>query len=112
MNSYDGRRFHSVSNTDGGDVSAETVFHYHQRGDVVWATYAGGSVVQGTLVGTVDDRGGLDLRYAHVRADGRLMTGECVSTPEVLADGRLRLHERWRWTSGGTGEGQSVIEEF
>ena len=39
------------------------------------------------------------------------MTGRCASTPEVLADGRLRLHERWQWTCGGEEEGESTVEE-
>lgn len=109
---YDGRRFRSASNSPGGDVSGETVFHYRQQGDVVWATYAGGAVTLGTLIATVAPDGGLSMRYAHVRPDGALVTGTCTSTPEVLPDGRLRLHERWQWTGGATGAGTSVVEEL
>jgi len=109
--SYDGRQFRSVPNTANGDVSDATRFEYRQRGDVVWATYEGGGVRLGTLVASVGDDGSLDMRYAHVNASGELMTGECRSTPEVLSDGRLRLHERWRWTSGDGSAGTSVIEE-
>jgi len=39
------------------------------------------------------------------------MTGICTSTPEILPDGKIRLHEKWRWTSGDLSEGESVIEE-
>jgi hypothetical protein len=53
----------------------------------------------------------LDARYQHVNTSGELMTGQCKSTPEVLPDGRLRLHESWRWTSGDMSEGRSVVEE-
>jgi hypothetical protein len=31
---------------------------------------------------------------------------------EVLPDDRVRLHERWRWTSGDCSSGQSVVEEL
>lgn len=51
------------------------------------------------------------MRYQHVNAEGELMTGICRSTPEVLADGRIRLHEKWRWTSGDLSSGESIIEE-
>lgn len=108
---YDGRQFVGVANTENGEVSGQTVFHYRQRGDVVWATYEGGGVRLGTLVAAVDGLGRLDMRYAHVNSSGELMTGECRSTPELLADGRLRIHERWRWTSGDESEGESVVEE-
>ena len=109
---YDGRRFRSVENSETGEAGPETVFSYGQSGDVVSATYGGGDVRLGTLVATVDSGGNLDARYGHVNTSGELMTGECRTTPEVLPDGRLRLHEEWRWTSGDRSSGTSVVEEI
>ena len=109
---YDGRRFRTVANTANGEVGAETVFEYRQEGEVVWATYHGGGVARGTLVAIVANDGRLDMRYAHVNDAGDLMTGVCVSTPETLPDGRLRLHEVWRWTSGNGSSGTSMLEEI
>ena len=109
---YDGRRFRSVENSETGEVGPETVFSYGQSGNVVSATYGGGDVQFGTLVATVDSEGNLDARYGHVNTSGELMTGECRTTPEVLPDGRLRLHEEWRWTSGNRSSGTSVVEEI
>jgi hypothetical protein len=40
------------------------------------------------------------------------MTGRCVSTPEILNDGRLRLHEKWHWTCSDFSEGESIVEEI
>ena len=108
---YDGRCFRPVQNAANGEVSGDTLFRYHQRGAVVWATYAGGGIEQGTLVATVAADGALDMRYAHVSDAGTLMTGTCCSTPEHLPDGRLRLHESWQWTSGDRSAGRSVLEE-
>jgi hypothetical protein len=109
---YDGRRFRSVENSETGEVGPETVFSYSQDGDVVSATYGGGGVRSGVLIATADGEGNLDARYAHVNASGGLMTGECRTTPERLADGRLRLHEEWRWTSGDGSSGRSLVEEI
>jgi len=109
---YHNRRFRAVETDPNGEVSSNTVFHYRQQGSVVWGTYEGGGIQLGTLTATVNDAGDLDMRYAHVNADGALMTGECQSRPEVLPDGRLRLHERWQWTSGDGSSGESVIEEI
>ena len=108
---YDGRRFRPVASS-GGEVGPETVFDYRQREALVWATYEGGAVRFGTLVGTADADGRLDARYGHVNRSGELMTGECRTTPERLPDGRLRLHEEWRWTSGDRSSGTSVVEEI
>ncbi len=111
MIDYEGRLFRSVANSGGGDVGDETTFHYHQRDDAVWATYSGGAVRFGTLLAKADAGGNLDMRYQHVCADGTFKMGQCQSRPEHLADGRLRLHERWQWTGGAEGQGESTIEE-
>lgn len=109
---YDNRKFRSVANSAGGDVGAETVFHYHHDGEWVWADYSGGEIVYGTLIAKCGQDGTLDMRYQHLNHHGELMTGECISTPESLADGRIRLYEKWRWTSGDLSTGESAIEEI
>ena len=109
---YDQKRFRSVSNSDNGEVSRETIFHYHQNERLVWAEYAGGGVVQGYMIAKANDEGELDMRYQHLSSSGQLMTGICKSIPERLADGRIRLHEKWQWTCGDYSSGESVIEEI
>lgn len=109
---YDGRVFGSVSNSATGEVGSATRFYYHQQGALVWADYSGGSIARGALLATVDDQGCLDMRYQHVNVRGDLMTGTCRSTPQVLPDGRYRLHEKWTWTCGDHASGDSVIEEL
>ncbi len=109
---YDGRFFRSVENSGNGEVSAETRFAYHQEGSYLWATYSGGSVVLGQLLGEVRGDGQLSFRYHHYNNAGEYRSGQCNSTPELLPDGRIRLHERWQWTNGDLSSGTSVVEEF
>lgn len=111
MIDYDNRIFTSVFNSATGDVGSGTTFHYHHLADIVWATYQGGGVAMGTLIATVQKDGSLDMRYQHVTADGAIKAGKCLSRPEILVDGRIRLHEQWQWTEGGTQTGESIIEE-
>lgn len=111
MINYHGKRFRSVNNTENGEVGADTLFHYQQKGNVVFATYAGGQILQGNLVGRVNELGQIDMRYQHLNQQMELMTGQCLSTPEVLDNGKVRLHEKWQWTSGDGSTGESVIEE-
>jgi hypothetical protein len=108
---YDGKIFRPVANTENGEVSGATVFHYHQKGNIVTAEYAGGNIVNGHLIALVDENGGLDMRYHQVNDKGALQTGICHSVPEHLPDGRIRLHESWQWTSGDCSKGNSVVEE-
>lgn len=108
---YDNRKFTSVENSETGEVSSETLFHYHQQGEMVWAEYAGGEIVFGNLIAKVLEDSSLEMSYQHINRSGEMMTGKCVSRPEVLPDGRLRLHEKWQWTSGDLSGGESIVEE-
>ena len=108
---YDERHFASVSNSASGDVGSGTLFHYRQRADIVWGTYEGGGIALGTLIARVLGDGSLDMRYQHVTPEGAIKTGRCLSRPEILVDGRIRLHERWQWTEGSTEAGESIVEE-
>ncbi|MDQ3750235.1 MAG: n-acetylglutamate synthase [Acidobacteriota bacterium] len=109
---YDNKTFASVQNSETGDVNTETVFHYHQKDNLVWAEYAGGEIVFGSLIAKVTDEDSLEMRYQHLNAQGKLMTGKCFSIPEILADGRIRLYEKWQWTSGNLAKGESIVEEI
>ena len=107
----DGKTFRSIANSDNGEVGADTLFHYHQDGELVSADYRGGSIVSGHLIGKMLKDGRLDIRYHHVNDRGEIMLGKCLSTPEVLPDGRLKYEESWQWLSGDMSEGRSEIEE-
>lgn len=108
---FDGRRFRTVRNSDSGESSSQTVFHYRQKGSVVWATYRGGDVAFGTLLARVGGASRLEMVYQHLNKNGDFRRGRCRARTEVLPDGRYRLHEAWEWTDGVAGRGCSVTEE-
>jgi hypothetical protein len=108
---YDGRTFVSIENTTNGEVSSKTVFDYKQEGKILSATYSGGEIVKGTLIGIVKEDGCLTFRYNHVNVHHDIRGGQCTSVPEILSDGRIRLHESWRWLDRDQSEGESIVEE-
>lgn len=112
MINYNDKQFCAVANSDNGETSAETIFHYKQVGQILTAQYQGGKIVSGHLIGIVNQAGEIDMRYHQVNTEGQLMTGICRSTPEILANGKIRLHEIWQWTSGDQSTGESIIEEL
>ncbi|WP_025144576.1 hypothetical protein [Pedobacter jeongneungensis] len=112
MINYNNKHFRPVSNTENGETSAETIFKYKQTGNILTSEYAGGKIICGHLIGLVDENGHIDMRYHQVNDKGEMMTGICNSKPELLPNGKIRLHETWRWTSGDLSEGQSIIEEL
>jgi hypothetical protein len=108
---YDGRTFVSIENTTNGEVSSKTVFDYKQEGNILSATYSGGEIVKGTLIGIVKEDGCITFRYNHVNVHHDIRGGQCTSVPEILSDGRIRLHESWRWLDRDQSEGESIVEE-
>lgn len=109
---YDNRVFKSVQNSETGEVSGDTTFHYYQKDALVWAKYAGGEIVFGQLIAKILPDDSLEMRYQHLNKSGELMTGKCVSTPEILENGKIRLFEKWQWTCGDFSSGESIIEEI
>src|SRR5205823_8925093 len=108
--SVDGKWFRAVATEGAGEVGPQTLFRYAEEDGEVWATYAGGTVRRGYLVGTRDgDR--LDFRYVQLSESGTTSCGHCVAVLSSLPDGRLRLEEAWEWESR-EGSGTSVAEEI
>ena len=108
---YEGRIFTALPNSESGEVSGAPLFYYHQAEAVLWAEYQGGEVLKGFLVGKVLAGGRLEFFYQHINKNMELRLGQCQSLPEVLPDGRLRLHEDWKWLNGGLQSGTSTLEE-
>jgi len=111
MIDYNNKIFRPVSNTENGETSNETVFLYKQMGNILTSEYSGGKIVKGHLIGLVDENGEIEMKYHQVNDKGELMTGVCISKPEIMTNGKIRLHESWEWTSGDNSKGQSIIEE-
>jgi hypothetical protein len=109
--SLDGKTFRSIANTPNGEVCRQTVFRYRQNGKVVTADYSGGSIKCGQLLALMQDNGELDMRYHHLNKDDEFMLGRCLSTPELLPDGRIKFREHWQWLNGDLTTGYSEIEE-
>ncbi|AWW32561.1 n-acetylglutamate synthase [Echinicola strongylocentroti] len=108
---YHNKTFKSISNSENGQVSPETVFNYQQEGNILSGHYSGGGIKKGNLIGIVDGDGKIDMRYCHINSQGEIMTGRCFSKPELTPIGKIRLYERWQWTSGDLSQGESIVEE-
>lgn len=109
---YHNKKFRPVNTTENSETSRETHFHYFQEDNIVTATYSGGKILKGHLIGVVDECGVIDMRYHQVNVSGEIMTGVCRSTPQAMDNGKIRLLESWSWTSGNLSSGTSIIEEI
>ena len=109
---YNDKKFKPIQNSSNGETSDETVFEYKQNGNILTSEYQGGQIIKGHLIGLVDKKGNIEMRYHQVNIKGELMTGICFSKPEITENGKIKLYEKWRWTSGDKSSGSSILEEI
>ncbi|GAB5408993.1 MAG: hypothetical protein BalsKO_13580 [Balneolaceae bacterium] len=105
-----GKKFSTLSNSNNGEVSSNTVFEYRQKGNIIWATYQGGDILFGTLSGRKENEK-LIFTYQHQNRNGDFKTGKCKSTIECI-DEKLILKEIWEWTCDDYSKGESVLKEI
>lgn len=108
---YNGKLFRPIKSTENSETSHDTIFEYKQIGNILTSEYSGATIKQGHLIGIVAKDGTIEMRYHQINLNNDLMTGICISKPEILPNGKIRLHEKWKWTSGDKSEGESTIEE-
>ena len=109
---YHNKTFRPVQTTSNSETTEDTIFEYKQEGNILTAEYSGGQILKGHLIGLVDELGNIEMRYHQINTKGELMTGKCWSKPEVLPNGKLRLHQTWERTSGDKSKGSSILEEM
>ena len=66
----------------------------------------------GQILGIADDFGCITMPYQQINKEGELRSETCISTPKIKENGKLKLHELWKRTSGELSEGSSILEEI
>ncbi|MGK2858942.1 MAG: hypothetical protein ACSLFQ_17220 [Thermoanaerobaculia bacterium] len=98
------------STSSSGVVGNHTRIAFSQQRGRVFARYAGGRVRRGVLVGDVSG-GALRFRYLQVEASGEIHGGRSTCDVVRTADGRLRILERFVWSTR-EGSGTNVFDEL
>ena len=109
---FNDRQFKSLNNSGNGEVSNDTTFHYRQNENIISASYQGGRILQGQLIGKVFPDNHLEFVYQHINLEKEIMTGKCTSYPEFNDSGKIILREFWQWTCKDKTEGQSTLIEI
>ena len=111
MINFNNKIFRPTKNAENGETSNENVFDDKQISNLLTSQYSGGKIKYGHLIGLVDKKGNIDMRYHQLNEKEELMTGVSTSIPEILSNSKIRLHGIWEWTSGHKSKGQSIIQE-
>jgi hypothetical protein len=107
---YNNKKFKPIQNSKNGETTEETIFEYRQIDNILTSEYKGGKILKGHLIGLVDKNGNIEMRYHQINEKGE--SGICHSKPELAENGKIRLYESWKWTSGDMSSGKSILEEL
>jgi hypothetical protein len=92
-----------------GVIDRATLFQFAEHDRVVTASYEGGRVRHGYLIG-LRSANRLEFRYLQIDDAGVIDSGSSTCELTILPDGRVRLTEHFTWATRD-GAGTNVIEE-
>lgn len=100
--------FIARQNSDTGEVSNQTKFHYFQQEQMIWAEYQGGEIIKGFLIGKWISDCQIEFTYQHLNHKLENRLGKCITTFS-LENGKLLGRESWQWLDTlETGQSQII----
>lgn len=106
----DNVKMNVVETSGNGVVNELTIFSFSQTDNVVSATYSGGQIVKGFLVGLMDNNK-LRFSYCQLQVDGKMDNG--TSECDILIEnGKIRLVEHFQWASRNNETGINVFQQL
>lgn len=94
--------FEVVNTSAASLVSPDTWFEFHEREGVVEASYSGGPIAIGRIIGR-REHDHINTAYAQIGVDGRVRTGTATMHVQQSPDGHLLLTEEYNWSDGTRG---------
>ena len=102
-----GRTFRAMSNSAHGQSGSATEMEFTGDDDYVTATYAGGGVRLGQVLGRRTKDDALDMHYHAGSTSGEIRAGHGRATFAADSQGRMRMFIEWQWLTGDHAPGHS-----
>lgn len=99
-----------IETAGNGIVNELTIFTFSQTDNFISATYSGGQILQGYLVGTLNQNK-LSFSYCQMQTNGKMDNGQ--SECDILIENeKIRLVEHFIWESRNGEAGINIIQEL
>ena len=95
---------------DNGVINEDTIFQFRQDGSHVHATYRGGRIEHGFLVG-INTGQTFEFRYCQIETDGTLNGGASQCKLRLNEASLVQIIEEFEWETR-PGGGRNVIQEI
>lgn len=107
---FNNKTFLLVENSENGTTNNDTIFKYHQDGNLVTADYSGGTIKYGKII-SVLDQNQLDMRYQCVTMENELKSGKAIADISYNEQGKINLKLHWEWIDDSNKKGTSEYIE-
>lgn len=98
-----------ITTSENGVVDRDTIFHFSQNMNFVYAKYSGGKIRKGFLVGNLNGYD-FEFSYCQQQLNGVLDCGISKATFSYI-DSKLRMTECFEWASRPGQSGINIFEE-
>ncbi len=102
---------HVISTAETGVVNEDTIFHFTQHDEHVEASYSGGQIVKGFLVGIMKGQE-LAFTYCQLQKDQQLDNGVSQAELRMDSDGKILLVEHFEWKSRPGEKGTNTFRQI
>ncbi len=109
--SLDKVKMNVIKTAANGVVNSQTVFTFSQNENLVSASYTGGKIQQGALVGYLtNDK--LFFSYFQLQVDGKIDNGQAVCDLTFDEHNKIILTENFNWSSRENEKGVNIFREI
>jgi hypothetical protein len=107
----DNVKMNVIQTAPNGVVNELTIFTFSQNDNFVSASYSGGQIFKGYLVGTIDEDK-LVFSYCQIQIDGKMDNGQSECDITLGEDGKIKLIEHFTWASKNDETGVNIFQEL
>ncbi len=107
---FNNKTFSLVDNSEEGKASSDTIFNYHQEGNLVTADYYGGEIRYGKIIAQLRNEK-LHMLYQCLTLDDELKAGKAIAEISFDQNHKMRLRLNWEWLENIPEKGTSEYLE-
>jgi len=100
-----------IETAPNGVVNDLTIFSFSQTDNIVSATYCGGEILKGYLVGTVD-KDKLSFCFCQLQTGGKMDTGRSECDIVIDQNQKIKLIEHFEWRNRENKKGVNIFQQL
>ncbi|WP_318508749.1 hypothetical protein [Bacillus sp. T3] len=112
MQYFDNQIFVCSTDSEIRDITTGTRFQFKKYGGIISAKFVGKNIVNGELIGMVNQQGELEAIFNYCNSDSQFYSGNCSFKPKKNLNKSSQLHVLWNLFGNEIIENNLVLDEL